>query len=96
MVTVFMEYKLDEQKRADFGELMNSMADELKMRGAKNYRLLEGMDQPGLIVETFDVESAEAYQVIKAWRLADEDLCACIPGGAAKLHIWAFIPLQNR
>ncbi|KGT72734.1 hypothetical protein MA20_48540 [Bradyrhizobium japonicum] len=96
MITVFIEYKLDERKRADFMNLIDSVEAQLAECGAKGYLLLEGMDQPGLVVETFQVETAEAYQAIREWRLADQTFCACIPGRAEKLHIWAFIPLVTR
>lgn len=93
MITVFIEYKLDEQKRSDFFRRMGSMRDEIGKRGGKQYRCLEGVEQPNLIVEAFEVETMETYEAIKAWRLADETFSQCVAGGAAKLHIWAFARL---
>jgi hypothetical protein len=93
MVTVFIEYKLDEQKRSDFFKRMSSMQEEIEKRGGRQYRCLEGVEQPHLIVEAFEVETMESYEAIKKWRLADQAFSQCIIGGAAKLHIWAFAPL---
>jgi len=90
MLMMFMEYKLDSSKRSAALELLAGMADRLAALGASQYRCMEGIDQPGLFVEVFAVPTAEQYEQIKAWRLADAAFCACVDGGAAKLHAWAF------
>jgi hypothetical protein len=90
VLTVFIEYKVDGQKRNRFLERLASMPDELEARGARQYRFLEGWDQPNLFVEMFEVDTVQQYQSIKAWRLNDEDFCGCVIGGAAKVHVWAF------
>lgn len=90
MLTVFVEYKLDATKRANALSLLASMSDKLTAMGATDYRCMEGLDQPGLFVEAFEVQAVDQYDQIKAWRLADEAFCECVAGGAAKLHVWAF------
>ncbi|MED1950436.1 hypothetical protein [Brevibacillus centrosporus] len=90
MLTVFIEYKLDPAKRQDALILLEGMAEKLSAMGAASYSCLEGIDQPGLFVEMFEVEEVEQYEKIKAWRLVDEAFCACVSGGAAKLNVWAF------
>ncbi|MED4782660.1 hypothetical protein [Brevibacillus choshinensis] len=90
MLTVFVEYKLDTAKRATALSLLADMSDKLTAMGATQYRCMEGIDQPGLFVEAFEVQAVEQYDQIKAWRLADEAFCDCVAGGAAKLHVWAF------
>jgi hypothetical protein len=90
LLTIFIEYKIDGQKRDRFLALLASMPKELQARGARQYRCLEGWDQPNLFVETFEVDTVEEYQAIKNWRLCDEDFCSCVAGGAAKVHVWAF------
>ncbi|MFD2369203.1 hypothetical protein ACFSO0_04300 [Brevibacillus sp. GCM10020057] len=90
MLTVFIEYRLDAAKRSAALAQLAGMADRLAALGATGYRCMEGIDQPGLFVESFAVSSAEQYEQIKAWRQADEAFCDCVAGGAAKLHVWAF------
>ncbi|ASJ52118.1 hypothetical protein BP422_00255 [Brevibacillus formosus] len=94
MLTVFIEYKLDTEKRSHALQLLTSMAERMEAMGAHQYRSMEGLDQPGLFVETFEVETVQVYEEIKANRLADQDFCDCISGGAAKLHVWAFRPAE--
>ena len=92
MLTVFIEYKLQPEKREQALRLLASMASRLAAWGASEYRSYEGLDQPGLFVETFDVSTVHEYEQIKEHRLADQEFCDCITGGAAKLHVWAFRP----
>lgn len=94
VLIVFIEYKIEESMRDQYLRLLAEMPDRIGEKGAREYRCWEGYDQPGLYVEAFHVESVEQYEAIKAWRLADHDFCACIAGGAAKLHVWAFQPVQ--
>ncbi|WP_249179025.1 hypothetical protein [Brevibacillus sp. NL20B1] len=94
VLTVFIEYKTDESKRDRCLELLASMAGRMEAMGARQYRHWEGLEQPGLFVEAFDVETVEQYERIKQWRRADQAFCECIAGGAAKLNIWAFCPID--
>jgi hypothetical protein len=93
MITVFIEYKLADGKRNDYLDKIAAIKRETEARGGQGYRWYEGVEQPDLFVETFDVESMAQYEEIKAWRLADSSFAEHIAGGAAKLHIWAFRPL---
>lgn len=94
MLTIFIEYKIREEKRADYLRQIAQMPHRLQKWDVRQYRCYEGADQPNLFVETFEVESAETYHQIKAWRLADGDFCHCVAGGAAKVHVWAFRPVD--
>ncbi len=94
MLTVFIEYKVAEEKRREFLQRLSLMPQRLEALGAHGYRSYEGMDQPNLFVETFEVNTEEMYHQVKAWRLADQDFCACVSGGAAKVHVWAFRPVS--
>lgn len=90
MLTVFIEYRLDETKREKGLSLLADMAGRMVGMGAHRYRCFEGLDQTGLFVEAFDVETVGQYERIKEWRVADSDFCDCVPGGARKLNVWAF------
>ncbi|WP_139492289.1 MFS transporter [Brevibacillus dissolubilis] len=90
MITVFSEYKINEEMRKRFLTYMQTMEGKIAERGGKEYRFLEGMDQPNLFVEMFQVDSHEQYQAIKAWRQEDDELAGAVAGGKAKIHIWAF------
>ncbi|EJL47340.1 hypothetical protein BAG01nite_31090 [Brevibacillus agri] len=92
MLTVFIEYKLQSEKRDQALRLLASMAESMEALGARQYRCMEGLDQPGLFVEAFEVETVHEYEQIKAHRLADRAFCDCVAGGADKLHVWAFRP----
>ncbi|HZG79623.1 MAG TPA: MFS transporter [Brevibacillus sp.] len=95
MITVFIEYKLISEKREEALALLAERESVSCRLGARQYRCLEGCDQPGLFVETFEVDSMEQYEQIKQTRLEDEAFCACIAGGANKLNIWAFAPVRS-
>jgi hypothetical protein len=94
MLTVFIEYKLDAGAREEGLLLLAGMADRMKSMGAREYRCWEGLDQQGLFVEAFDVDTVQQYEQIKEARLADHGFCSCVSGGAGKLNIWAFRPAQ--
>lgn len=94
MLTVFIEYKLDGNQRETGLSLLADMARRMEALGARQYRLWEGLDQPGLFVEAFEVANEQQYEQIKQVRLADRAFCDCVSGGAAKLHVWAFRPVE--
>jgi len=93
-ITVFMEYKLIEEKRDSYVEQIELIKHGIEARGGQNYCWYEGIEQPHLFVEMFTVDSYEDYEAIKAWRQNDASFCEHIAGGAAKLHVWAFRPLE--
>lgn len=95
MMTVFIEYKLNSEKRKQAFDLIGGIEARMTKLGARQFRCYEGYDQPDLIVETFEVNSVETYEQIKRDRLSDEAFCDCIAGGSSKLNIWAFCPVQR-
>lgn len=92
MLTIFIEYKVEEHRRAHFLTQLSVESQKTEALGASNYRCYEGLDQPNLFVETFDVETTEQYLLIKAGRLEDQSFCENIAGGSSKVHVWAFRP----
>lgn len=90
MITVFIEYKLEPDKRDEGIRLLAGMEKRMTALGASHYRCWEGVDQPGLFVEAFEVAGMHEYEQVKKSRLADQPFCNCVAGGAAKLHVWAF------
>ncbi len=95
MITVFIEYKLQEAQRSAFLRELSAIQQRVAEYGGQNYRCFEGMDQPHLFVEMFEVPTAAAYEAIKRWRTEDEALGRFVVGGAAKTHVWAFCPVTN-
>ncbi len=95
MITIFMEYRILPEKREQYLQLMEGIPQEVARRGGAFYRFYEGMDQPNLFVETFEVHSKEDYTACKEWRTSDERLASCVVGGAEKIHVWAFLPLNS-
>ncbi|WP_134687122.1 MFS transporter [Brevibacillus migulae] len=93
-ITVFMEYKLSEEKRDSYFQQIEQSKQGIEARGGQNYCWYEAIEQPQLFVEMFTVDSYEQYEAIKAWRQNDVAFCEHIAGGAAKLHVWAFRPLE--
>lgn len=90
MYTIFVEYRIEQEKREQYLRHMSGIGAEVGQRGGIGYRLLEGVEQPNTFVEVFEVADLHTYQAIRSWRLSDEKLPAFISGGAAKLHMWAF------
>ncbi|MGD8192005.1 hypothetical protein ACQCN2_18710 [Brevibacillus ginsengisoli] len=90
MVTVFIEYQIEPDKRNDFLRLQESWEEEVRIHGGLNFRFYEGVDQQYLFVEEFEVNTMEQYQQFKSRKTANESFSRCVKGGAAKIHIWAF------
>ncbi|MGE5702139.1 MAG: hypothetical protein ACM32O_06395 [Clostridia bacterium] len=94
MYTIFVEYKIDPDQREQYDRHIRSIPKEVEKRGGIGYRLLEGVEQPNTFVEAFEVEELSTYESIRSWRLSDEVLVQLVIGGAAKLHMWAFRPID--
>ncbi|MFM1655280.1 hypothetical protein ACI7RC_24770 [Brevibacillus sp. B_LB10_24] len=94
MLTIFIEYKIADGKREEAIGVIAEMERQIQSRGGMNYRFFEGFDQPGLFVEMFEVADESAYRDIKQWRTAGGPLEDCIAGGSAKIHVWAFQPIE--
>jgi hypothetical protein len=95
MIKVFIEYKLEPGCKDEIIRLSRQAGTLLSGQGASDYRIFEGVDQPGLIVEEFWVGDAEDYRRYKEERLQGRrdlwlEMNACAAGGAEKIHIWAF------
>lgn len=90
MITVFIEYQIEPDKRTKFLHQQVSWEEEVHRLGGLNFRFYEGVDQPDLFVEEFEVRSMDEYQLFKARRSTNESFRQCVKGGAAKIHIWAF------
>lgn len=95
MITIFMEYRIDPKKREEYSKLMKSIAGEMTAGSGMGYRFYEGVDQSNLFVETFEVSNMEEYQHWKEVRTTDTRLAALVPGGSAKIHVWAFSPAED-
>lgn len=93
MLLVFIEYKVKEEMRERFLAQMSRIRQRIAEMGGENFRFYEGLDQPHLFVESFEVSSVEQYQAIKEWRRQDEPFANCIVGGREKINVWAFQPV---
>ncbi|MCL6445026.1 MAG: hypothetical protein K6T83_16490 [Alicyclobacillus sp.] len=95
-ITVFCEYRVAEEKRAEYLWCVeNEYRRFLQRFGAEEVLIYTGVDQPGLFVEEFTVPDMEVYGKVKDSRFRDADpvwekLHACVPGGKEKVHMWAF------
>ncbi|UFJ41274.1 hypothetical protein LOK74_01605 [Brevibacillus humidisoli] len=94
MLMVFIEYKVNAEQRKPYLQEMARMPNEVKERGGRSYRFYEGLDQPCLFVESFEVDDEATYQSIKDWRTTDERFAPYLAGGLEKIHVWAFQPVS--
>jgi hypothetical protein len=89
MGTLFLEYKIKENRREDYLSWIRNRRSEY------GFELLEGSDQSGIFVELWRlVEHAETEKWM-ALRLNPADpvwspLHSCVEGGSSKIHIWHF------
>lgn len=90
MITVFIEYQIEPDQRTAFLRQQTIWKNQLQELGGQNFRFYEGVDQPDLFVEEFEVAAMDDYAICKAQRIAKEEFTQCVKGGAAKVHIWAF------
>ncbi|MGC5325829.1 MFS transporter [Brevibacillus sp. SYSU BS000544] len=95
MITIFVEYKIDEMNREIFLSQQSEWKQNAIRHGGKNYSLLEGVDQPNLFVETFEVSHLQEYQSFKADRKSWEDFTSLVAGGSEKAHVWAFSSVNS-
>lgn len=99
MITVLSEYKVLDEKKAEFLSLLPLVKEALEKEGARDVRFFEGSDQPGLFVEEFLVDSMKTYEEVKKWRYEEQSevwskFHSYIPGGRDKVHMWAFTRLN--
>jgi hypothetical protein len=90
MCKVFVEYTIDQAKRATYLHYMQII---IKQTGLELY---EGTDQPGLFIEIWSNLSYVGYESLKKERLDPEkgsdweSFGDMLLGGLSKLHIWHF------
>jgi hypothetical protein len=90
MSVMFVEYKVDPEKRERYLQWIRDMN-----RKEPRFELLEGSDQPHLFVEIWRGISFDEYAKLKQERLglspsAWSVLAEYVPGGADRIHIWHF------
>ncbi|MBO8164637.1 MAG: MFS transporter [Brevibacillus sp.] len=93
MLMVFIEYKVKAELREQYLKKMTDVPDQVAARGGNSWRFYEGLDQPCLFVESFEVPDEAVYREIKEWRTRDQELARYLVGGLEKMHVWAFCPL---
>jgi hypothetical protein len=94
-ITVLSEYKIKDDKRDQFFELLSNLMEHLEMLGAEQISIFEGTDQPGLFVEEFILRDMDEYMEMKEEREKEQldfwrEFHECIEGGKSKVNIWAF------
>ncbi|MBP1154067.1 MULTISPECIES: hypothetical protein [unclassified Paenibacillus] len=99
MLKVYIEFMIKKESRDVFLALMPQLKQQALAQDVEGRQVAEGTDQPLLFVEEFYVKDMDHYSRIKAERLNEDSplwkqLHDCIQGGAQKLHIWAFKPLD--
>ncbi|WP_018923347.1 hypothetical protein [Salsuginibacillus kocurii] len=100
-VHIFMEYKIKKNKKQVYEAIMSEALQELNTYSIEDYQWFEAMDQEGLYVEMFSVETMAMYEEIKNARTTLdhpffsqwEDL---VEGGLRKVHCWAFLKKDSK
>jgi hypothetical protein len=95
MLTIFMEYKVNQDTIQSYETHMSSVINELKKFGVSDIRWFKAADQPNLYVECFQVNDKYMYDTIKKKRTSPEHpvfsvLANFVTGGLEKIHCWAF------
>ncbi|GEK60208.1 hypothetical protein CHL76_16020 [Marinococcus halophilus] len=92
---VFMEYRVLEEKRAEFLRTMEEISSAMLKKQVNDYEWFESVDQGALFVEMFSVNTLEQYNVLRTERTEKSDsvfgrLDEFVPGGIKKVHCWCF------
>jgi L-rhamnose mutarotase len=91
MIKVFIEYKVGPEHREAYQSMHESIRQRMQaLVNIHNYKIYEGLEQPGLIVEMLDVETTADFQAIRRQRTEEMAIDSYIIGGVSKVHIWAF------
>ncbi len=98
-ITVFIEYRIDPQMESTFYKYFPALREETMRAGnVINYEIMEGIDQPALIVEVIQVGDMDTYRQLKAMRQSEDgvmgDVAKTIIGGSSKVNVWAFQPIE--
>jgi hypothetical protein len=93
----FFEYRVDPAKREDYLKLVPKIRSIQTKYGLTAYEIIESIQRENQFVETFRVESMEAYRKIEEKQENDpeylacqQELDACILGGRGTMKIWFF------
>ncbi|MBD2868075.1 hypothetical protein [Paenibacillus arenilitoris] len=95
MYICFAEYRINPGDREPYLAFARQLVSV-----EENVYLYEGTDQPNLFVEVWHAKSAEEAERIKKERCDERSswrrISDFIAGGAAKLHVWTFKPVDSR
>ena len=97
---VYVEYRLIPERRQEWQERLRAWQQQLSRLPVLSYAFYEGVEQPGVIVEEYQVPDQEAYRRLREERLAEGNpdaswqILPCVQGGREKLHVWAFAPIR--
>ncbi|GAB7388977.1 hypothetical protein BSNK01_28150 [Bacillaceae bacterium] len=99
-IKIFVEYKVLEEKREAFLQLIPELQKHLEEWNADQFQIYEGIDQPMLFVEEFYLPHVEQYKKLKEARMNGDapfwkTFNACIAGGGQNVHVWAFRKLND-
>lgn len=99
-ITVFIEYRIDPQKQSVFFKNLPALREATKSAGnVIDHEIMEGIDQPGLIVEVIQVGDMNTYEQLKAMRQSGNgimgDVAKTIHGGSSRVNVWAFQPVEG-
>lgn len=97
MFICFAEYKIRPEEKEKY------LAYTRELLGREPYKtvqLYEGTDQPCLFVELWAADTGDHAEQIKKERCNKRSpwyrVSEWIPGGADKMHIWTFRPVDGR
>lgn len=91
MIKVFMEYRIKEENIGSYQAAMREVKEYMIKQNVMNYHHFEGVDQPFIFVEMYDVETISEYERLKELRCEKEPFFAeFVSGGRGKIHMWAF------
>lgn len=99
MITIFIEYKVEQGVRNDYLLSMDLVQERLQAVGVQAYQFLEATDQENLYVETFQLDGEELYHRWKQEISAGEDTTPWSPifpyikGGKGRFNMWSFKPV---
>lgn len=98
-ITVFIEYRIQPHLRSVFFDNISALRDTVnRVENVLNHEILEGTDQPSLIVEVIQVKDMDTYHQLKTIRTKGSGIEAvdhAIVGGSSKINIWAFQPVDR-
>ncbi|MFD2703864.1 hypothetical protein [Salibacterium lacus] len=95
-IHIFIEYKIAAGKEQRYRQLMEETVEALADFGASAFQWFEAVDQNGLYVEMFELESLSVYHTVKEARRSKnhpvfKKLDECLEGGLDNLHCWGFV-----